>query len=202
MRRVAVLLAVLALLMPLAAWANGMDIVNRNGIITLLETGITSDQSSLIQFNDIHAKPGHSLGRVDFTTGALTSGTLLGGGIFSSVGSSFVVTGNGTNGVPHGIIFNGAFVGDITWTLIAGLPNKPQVYELSGQIQGQLYTGRTVTGTTKQTIYLYRNQVMQDHKGNIHLGDANFNTPEPGTLGLMGAGLLAVAGMIRQRLGL
>ncbi len=201
MRRVAVLLALVALLLPLAAWADAIDIVNRNGIITLYDTGITSVQSSLIQFNNIKAQPNHSLGRVDFATGALTSGTLLGGGIFSSVGSSFIVTGNGTNGVPHGIIFNGAFVGDITWTLVSGLPNKPQVYQLSGNISGQLYTGRTITGNTTQTIYIYYKQVIKDHKGNIHLGDTNLGTPEPGTLGLMGVGLLTMAGIIRRRLG-
>ena len=58
MRRVAVLLALLALLLPLAAFADGIDIVNRNGTITLLETGITSSQSSLHQFNNIIATPG------------------------------------------------------------------------------------------------------------------------------------------------
>lgn len=202
MRRVAVLMALLALLLPLAAWADGIDIVNRAGIITLYDTGISSVGSSLIQFNNIHSTPPHSLGRVDFATGALVSGTLLGGGTFSSVGSSFVVTGNGNNGVPHGIIFNGAFVGDITWALISGLPNKPQVYQLTGNIEGQLYTGRTITGTTTQTIYIYYNQVIKDHKGNIHLGDTRFNAPEPGTLGLLGVGLLTMAGIIRRRLGL
>ena len=199
MRRVVVLLALSALLLPVAVWADGIDIVNRNGIITLLDSGITSSQSSLHQFNNIVATPGHSLGRVDFATGALSSGTLLGGGIFSSVGSSFVVTGNGNQGVPHGVIFDGTFVGDIIWTLVNGLPSRPQVYQLTGTIQGQLYTGRKITGTTTQTIYIYYHQIIKDHKGNIHLGDTHFNTPEPGTLGLFGAGLLTMAGMIRRR---
>lgn len=61
-----------------------------------------------------------------------------------------------------------------------------------------LYTGRYVPGTSSQTIYIYK-QVIVDHKGNIHLGDTHFNTPEPGTLGLLGAGLLTMAGMIRRR---
>ena len=198
MRRVAVLLAVLALLLPLAASAD-IIIINRSGVITLLESGITSKGSHLKQFNNIKADAGHGLGYVDFATGALTSGTLLGGGIFSSAGSSFIVTGGGEKGVPKGVIFDGTFVGDITWTLISGLPNKPQVYQLSGTIQGQLYTGRTVTGTTNQTIYIYYNQIIKDHQGNIHIGNTDFNAPEPGTLGLLGIGLLSMAGSVRRR---
>lgn len=198
MKRVVVLLAVLALMLPLAARAD-LIIVNRAGVITLLNSGITSKGSNLIQFNNFKSIPPHSLGSVEFSTGALTSGTLLGGGIFSSVGSSFVVTGNGADGIPKGIIFNGTFVGDVAWTLVSGLPNKPQVYQLSGEIQGQLYNGRNVTGTTTQTFYIYHNQVITDHEGNIHIGNTTLNTPEPSTTGLMGIGLLVVAAMVRRR---
>ena len=195
MRRTAVVLTFLTLVLPLASRADTI-VVNKGGTISLLTTGIASHGSRLIQFNNIHSTPGHALGSVDFATGALTSGTLLGGGIFSSVGSSFTVTGV-SQGVPKGVIFNGAFVGDITWTLLSGLPNKPQVYQLSGEIEGQLYNGRMVTANTTQTIYIYNHQEIKDHTGDLHGGVANFSTPEPGTLGLLGAGLIAVA--IRRR---
>lgn len=200
MRRMAVVLALLALLVPLAARAD-IIIGNKGGTILLLDTGIVSHGSRLVQFNKIHSTPGHALGSVDFATGALSSGTLLGGGVFSSVGSSFIVTGNSPK-VPKGLIFNGTFVGDITWTLVSGLPNKPQVYQLTGEIQGQLYDGRTITGTTTQTIYIYYHQVIKDHQGSLHIGNSNLGTPEPGTLGLLGIGLLAVAGTVRRRFAL
>lgn len=198
MKRVVILLAVLVLLAPLAARAD-LIILNRNGTITLLDSGITSKGSHLVQFNNVKASKGHSLGSVYFSTGALTSGTLLGGGIFSSTGSSFVVTGVGTQGLPKGVLFNGSFVGDIIWTLMQGLPNKPQVYQLAGAIRGQLYNGRTASGTTTQTIYIYHNQVIRDHKGNIHLGTTHLSTPEPGTLSMIGLGLLAMGTGIRYR---
>jgi hypothetical protein len=200
MRRVAVLLVILALLLPLAAWADGIDIANKNGTVTILESGISSQGSHLIQYNNIKASPGHGLGYVNYSTGALLTGSLLGGGTFSSVGSSFIVTGTGGyQGVPKGTIFSGTFVGDISWTLIQGLPAKPQIYQLAGNLKGQLYDGRTVTGSTTQTIYVYYGQVIKDHKGGIHLGDTQLNVPEPSTLGFMGIGLLAVAGTIRHR---
>jgi len=31
------------------------------------------------------------------------------------------------------------------------------------------------------------------------MGDTTFGTPEPGTLGLLGTGLVAIAGMLRRK---
>ncbi len=206
MRRV-VVLAVLAVLLPMLAWANGINIVNRNGTIVISNAGLQSIGSNLIQFNNIKAGPGHSLGRVDFATGALSSGTIWTGGTFSDVGSSFVVTGNGNGGVPKGPIFTGAFVGPITWTVVSqtgkGCPTAPCLYsfQLSGNLSGQLYTGNTVTGSTVQNINAFFGQVGRDSKGHIQIGNTHFATPEPGTLGLLGIGLVSIAGMVRRKLG-
>src|SRR6266850_1916777 len=109
MRRVLVL-ALLALALPMAAWADGIDLVNKLGTISVSGAGITSKGSQLKQFNGIVAATGHSLGSVSFSTGALIGGNINTGGTFSDVGSSFVVMGKG-NQVPHkGTIFSGAFV--------------------------------------------------------------------------------------------
>ena len=40
-----------------------------------------------------------------FSTGDFTSGNAQNGGTLV-VGASFVITGNGTNGVPNGVIFS------------------------------------------------------------------------------------------------
>ena len=73
MRRV-VFLTLLALALPIAAWANGIDLTNQYGSISISNAGITSVQSQLKSFNGITALAGHSLGSVSFSTGALTSG--------------------------------------------------------------------------------------------------------------------------------
>lgn len=196
MRRV-VGLALLAMTLPIAAWASGIDLTNQGGTISITLGGITSKGSQLKSFNGIQAPPGKSLGSVSYSTGALTSGTIAGGGTFSSVGSSFVVIGKGNYGQPKGVIFSGAFVGDVNWTLVSQV-GQTLTYTLSGDLAGQLYNGRMVTGTTTQTIITHPGQLAKGI-GHINLGDTHLNTPEPGTLGLLGTGLLGIAGTFRRK---
>ena len=196
MRRV-VGVALLAMTLPIAAWASGIDLTNKGGTIAISLSGITSHGSQLKSFNGIQAPPGHSLGSVSYSTGALTSGTITGGGTFSSVGSSFVVIGKGNYGQPKGVIFSGAFVGDVNWTLVSQV-GQTLTYTLSGDLAGQLYNGRMVTGTTTQTIITHPGQLAKGI-GHINLGDTHLNTPEPGPLGLLGTGLLGIAGTFRRK---
>ena len=196
MRRVLVL-ALLALALPMAAWADGIDLVNKLGTISISAGGITSTGSQLKQFNGVVAAPGHSLGSVSFSTGALIGGSIQTGGTFSDVGSSFVVIGKGPQ-VPHkGTIFSGAFVGPVSWTLVSQ-SGQSLTYTLSGAIQGTLWNGRFVTGTTTQTITSTNGQLTLGI-GHIRVGNTNILTPEPGTLGLLGTGLVAIAGMLRRK---
>lgn len=198
MKRILFVLALVALVLPIAARADGIDLTNQFGTVTITNSGIVSKGSELISYDGIQAPKKHSLGSVSFATGALATGSIWTGGTFSDVGSSFLVTGIGNYGQPKGQIFVGAFVGPIEWTLLAA--NKQfHEYQLTGQIAGQAYTGRTVTGTTTQTIYTYWNQETVDHKGNINLGLSHLNTPEPSTLGLLGTGLVAVARMFKRK---
>jgi hypothetical protein len=198
MRRVVVLaLLALAIALPMTAWADGIDLTNKFGTISISNSGITSKGSELTSFNGIQAPPGHSLGTVSFSTGALLTGSIAAGGTFSSTGSSFVVIGKGNYGEPKGVIFSGSFVGPISWTLVSNTKNR-LLYQLSGTISGQLYTGRMVTGTTTQDIYSTKGQLAQGI-GHIQLGNTHLNTPEPGTLGLLGTGLLGIAGTFRRK---
>jgi PEP-CTERM motif len=205
MRRILVL-AFLSLTIPTAARADGIDLLNKFGTIAISNAGIISKGSELRQFNGI--ANGHSLGSVSFATGALLSGSIQAGGTFSSLGSFFKVIGIGNGGQPKGVIFSGAFVGPISWTLVSKT-GPSLIFQLSGALSGQLFNGHIVSGTTTQ---LFHTTSAQLREGVVHVwgipgrivatGEGQTHlaaTPEPRTMVLMGLGLLGIASKVRRR---
>src|SRR5260370_36765202 len=118
MKRI-VLMALLALALPLAAFATSqVDFTNSGGTLSGSSAGMSLSGSTLVAVNGLSGGLiTGNLGTLGFSTGILTSGNLQMGATFNG-GGSFVITGNGTNGIHNGVIFNGTFSGPVTWTLI------------------------------------------------------------------------------------
>jgi len=144
MRRVVMVLALLALALPMAAWADTITFDNQFGTVSMSNAGISSKGLELLEVaflpgTTITAGPGHALGSISYSTGALLTGSLATGGTFSSTGSTFDITGMGTwakelTGSKGPVsLFAGSFEGTIDWTF-DGKSGQKSFYTLSGEI--------------------------------------------------------------------
>jgi hypothetical protein len=195
------LLVVLALALPIAAFASSqVDFTNSGGTLSGSNSGLSLGGSTLIAVNGLNGGgliTGSNLGSVTFSTGALASGSLQMGGTFAA-GGSFTITGNGSNGVPNGVIFSGTFSSPVTWTLVT-LANGTHNYTLTGVLTGTLGGSFQTNGVTVQ-LTVNTGKGFFNGSTTISSGDTNVVVPEPGTLSLLGTGLMGLAGVVRRKL--
>jgi len=181
MRRV-VLLALLALALPIAAAADTFDYANAGTVSggTAILSGSATNGGSLSLTSALTAV-------VDTTTNANVCGN--GGaacngwvsvttGSLSSCSSGLCFTGGTLSITDNGkTVFSGTFSGTVTVA------------------NGFVIVNGTVGGVAGSTQIVFK---LGSSAGTIS-GDT-IVTPEPGTLGLLGTGLLGLAGIVRRKL--
>lgn len=193
-----ILLAVLALALPTAVFASSsIDYTNSGGTLSGSSSGLSLSGSALIAVNGNSGLSTGNLGSVSFQTGALMSGSLQTGGTFAA-GGSFTIMGNGSNGVPNGVLFSGTFTGPVTWTEVT-LSNGTHNYTLTGSLSGATGSGFSTVGATVQ-LTINTGKGLFNGSTRISSGDTNVVVPEPGSLSLLGTGLIALGGAIRRKL--
>jgi hypothetical protein len=207
--------AVLALFLPLMAHANSGGVITisnndgmggtsgPNNIFTL--TGSTVDAIGI--YSQVTGMT------MSFTTGAFTgslSGTSYGataGTWAAGPANSFIVNGywNGYSGQ----IFVGQFQGPISWVLngcTGSGVHTSCTYDLTGPVSGTWINGTKVYGETTQLLFTFTGKPVCAGCGNYTggsitdtFGGTTLITPEPNSLGMMGAGLLAMGLVVKRK---
>jgi hypothetical protein len=204
--------ALLALFVPIMAHATSSNLCcSIPGIITITNTdgnggtsavgvmgpfSLTGSEVSFIGIFTQGNLPGGS-GSLSFTTGAYLGGSLMNGGAqWSGTGSTFTITGywNGNTGT----IFTGEFSGNVSW-VFNGCTKGTCDYELTGPVTGQWINGTMVYGQTTQIFFKFKG-LYNGGSGLVDTGgQTSLVTPEPNSLGMMGAGLLVVGFVVKRK---
>ncbi|HZQ67711.1 MAG TPA: PEP-CTERM sorting domain-containing protein [Terriglobales bacterium] len=199
--KVTLLFALVLSLSLVASASSSVDFSNSGGILGGSNAGLSLSGSTLTAANGLSGSGliTGTLGSVSFSTGVLTSGSLQMGGAFAA-GGSFTITGNGTNGIPNGVLFSGTFAQPVTWQLVT-LANGTHNYILTGVISGTLYGGMKTNGVTVQ-LTVNTGKGFFNGRTPLASGDTNVVVPEPGSLTLLGTGLIGIVGAFRRRFNL
>ena len=202
-------MVLLTLALPLAAFAGDVDFSSQSGTLTGNSSMMTlSGTETINTIKGLGSGPlgtaSSDLATVSFTTGALTQVGTSNVWTIASGGSFTVTADTNLPGIASGTtIFSGQFscsaTNPCTWTL-AGNANGTNVYFLSGHVSGTWYTGTTVQGFTFNTVLNSGQGIFDGGTGSIVSGDTTFLTPEPGSLMLMGTGLVGLGGALRRKL--
>lgn len=199
-KRILPVIAAALLLLPASAFADVVTFSFGGGTaVAYWDVSNVGDPATLTGVSGATISFAGDLGTVTFTTGQWNDDTMG-----FDPGGSIVITSNGAEGLPGGVIFSGTFISGATWEWVGTDANGGNVFVLTGQISGTIspellaalgMTGHngTITGTISITF------TNGGITGVVLDGSIVSEAPEPGTLALLGLGLSGLAVRLRRR---
>jgi hypothetical protein len=201
-------MTVLMLALAIAAFAKSSLVCTNTGGRIQAKSGKLVESAQFTAFAGSGETITGNLGHVAYQTGSFTGRTLTGSADTYSfaAGGFFTITSNGS-GLPTGTVFTGTSISPVTFV---GTFNPA-----AGGGAGAWYC--TLTGTIAETLGNgvrrgWANgetaQITFDMPGHVPLsstvrgngGSTTASTvPEPGTLGLLGTGLVGIACLVRRK---
>ena len=188
------LMLVLALALPMAAYADGISYTTNGGNLWASSYGLQVTDATVVNINGV---TGANLGTVAFSTGLMNApGSVLSGATFRPSPGAVTITGS-----DGGALFTGAFNQNSTWTVATS--GGSTLYTFTGIAAGSLGDGTSavfqITFTIDGKMFQSNFSLQPGSLAGVPINVTSLSVPEPGSIAFVGTGLVGLIGAIKRR---